>query len=236
MQNLVCLAYHRVSEDAADPYTVSPRAFAWQMGWLARLGWRGLGASQALRADGKVIALTFDDAYQDFADTAWPLVRETGFGATLFVVSGRAGLTANWPGGRDAPLLGWEAIAALAADGVEIGGHGVTHRSLIELADEESAAELQQTYADIARLAGAPPTALAYPYGTSNAAVAQAAQAAGFETGWTARGGRSSASTPRMALRRTLVMGADTPLRFAIKAWTGYTRFTEWKMDVRRLS
>ena len=65
--------------------------------------------------------------------------------------------------------------------------------------------------------------------------MARAAEAAGFAWGATARGGRSRRDGPRYLLRRTQVRGDDGPLRFWIKVTTGYARWVEWRMDVKRM-
>lgn len=54
------------------------------------------------RGEGRgLVGLTFDDGYTDFVDTALPLLRAHGCGATLFVLPGRLGGENAWdPLGR----------------------------------------------------------------------------------------------------------------------------------------
>jgi len=89
--------YHRVidpkHESGPNPSLVSatPEVFERQMRHLARR-YRVVSAPEVLAAlDGgpplppKAVLITFDDAYRDFADVAWPVLRRCGLPATLFV-------------------------------------------------------------------------------------------------------------------------------------------------------
>ncbi len=238
----VALAYHRIASDPlarADPLTVRPAALRAQLGWLARRGWAGVSLSAAWQAEqagapGRRVALTFDDGTADFADTAWPLLRAHGCGATLCVLTQRVGQTADWDGPRGAALLDWPALRALAAEGVEVAAHGQTHRALDALTPAEALAELSAARATLhAQLGPAAGAGLAYPYGRVSATVAQAAAEAGYAWAATARGGRNRAGTPAHRLRRTLVRGGDGLVRLALKVWLGYAAAVEWRMDLR---
>lgn len=240
----IALCYHRLSDDPAalaDPLTVRPARLRAQLAWLARRSCAGLGLGDVWQAEvsgarGRRVALTFDDGTADFAETAWPLLRAHGCGATLFVLTGRVGQRADWDGPRGAALLDWPALRALAAEGVEIAAHGHTHRALDALPPAEALADLHLARAALrAQLGEAASAGLAYPYGRVSAAVALAAAEAGYAWAATARGGRNTARTPAHRLRRTLVQGADEPLRWALKLWLGYAAAVEARMDLRGL-
>jgi peptidoglycan/xylan/chitin deacetylase (PgdA/CDA1 family) len=94
---LSVLAYHRVDWGAArpelDPRLISamPDEFERQMYWLARNA-NPLTLDEVLNVrDGiavlprRAVLVTFDDAYRDFAEHAWPIMRRYGVPATLFV-------------------------------------------------------------------------------------------------------------------------------------------------------
>ena len=91
------LTYHRVLEPTHPclprPAGISatPRVFEQQMRHLAR-HYRVVSAAEVLAAlrDGtprppRAVLLTFDDAYQNFGDIAWPMLRRHGLPVTLFV-------------------------------------------------------------------------------------------------------------------------------------------------------
>jgi peptidoglycan/xylan/chitin deacetylase (PgdA/CDA1 family) len=231
--SFVCLAYHRIAADPDDLYAVSLEQFEAQMRWLARHRYGGVTASEGLAGNpARIVALTFDDGYADFWETAWPVLQAHNFQATVFAVTGRIGAAADWPGARGVPLMNAAQLATLAAAGVEIGVHGRLHDRMPELAEEKLSADLRRACQDILAITCRSPRALAYPYGVSNPAVERIA-AEGFTSGWMARGGWNTPRTPRFRLRRTLVRGRDSLLRFALKVESSYAGFSEWKMDIR---
>ena len=97
---LAVLMYHRVADPAEEPgldpglISARPPEFAAQMEYLARTG-RVVSLEDILaarRGDAQLppgaLAITFDDAYRDFAEHAWPAIRSRGLPVTLFVPTG----------------------------------------------------------------------------------------------------------------------------------------------------
>ena len=84
----------------------------------------------------RAVALTFDDGFRSVAREAAPLLRDRGVRATVFCVSGRLGGESDWPsrrpGAGTAQLADADELAALAADGWEVGCHGATHAPLVD--------------------------------------------------------------------------------------------------------
>ena len=94
------LTYHRVDEPDAHPelypglISATPAAFDEQMEYLSTR-FRVLSMTEAMDAlnrrieiPPKAVLVTFDDAYVDFAEHAWPIMRRYGIPATLFVPTG----------------------------------------------------------------------------------------------------------------------------------------------------
>jgi peptidoglycan/xylan/chitin deacetylase (PgdA/CDA1 family) len=94
---LTVLTYHRVDEPERHPdrypglISATPEDFEAQLDLVAArcsvLSLAELLEVREGRADlpPRAVLLTFDDAYTDFADVAWPLLRRAGLPATLFV-------------------------------------------------------------------------------------------------------------------------------------------------------
>jgi peptidoglycan/xylan/chitin deacetylase (PgdA/CDA1 family) len=91
------LTYHRIADPGADPelhprlVSATPDVFARHLELLAR-NYRVVSLQAVLDAAGgrmrlpaRAVLLTFDDAYRDFLDHAWPLLRRHRLPATLFV-------------------------------------------------------------------------------------------------------------------------------------------------------
>jgi len=94
---LAVLTYHRVDEPDSRPWlnpsllSATPAAFEAQMAGLLRRH-RPVGLAQVLAAQRggaslpeRAVLVTFDDAYRDFLDHAWPVLVRYGIPATLFV-------------------------------------------------------------------------------------------------------------------------------------------------------
>jgi peptidoglycan/xylan/chitin deacetylase (PgdA/CDA1 family) len=91
------LTWHRVADPAAAPdlypglVSATPAGFEEQLDWLVRRFavvslddvLAALGGVRALPR--RALLLTFDDAYADFAEHAWPALRRRGLPAALFV-------------------------------------------------------------------------------------------------------------------------------------------------------
>lgn len=91
------LAYHRVAEledtPTVDPRSVSatPSAFAAQMRHVTRY-YRAVSMPEVLdaverkrRLPERSVLITFDDAYSDFVENAWPILRRFQLPVTVFV-------------------------------------------------------------------------------------------------------------------------------------------------------
>jgi len=121
------------------------------------------------------VALTFDDGYHNFLETALPLLHDHKMPATLFVVSGYCGRHNQWKSAlRDLPhlrILSWTAIREIAEAGVAIGAHTAHHADLTVLPPDQVARELRECRASIEDQIGRRVDSLAYPYGATSAAV-----------------------------------------------------------------
>ncbi|MCR9259298.1 MAG: polysaccharide deacetylase family protein [Pseudomonadaceae bacterium] len=96
-QQFRVLTYHRVGYADESPnlepglISASPVAFRKQMQLLADR-YKPISMAQLLAAHrgesqlpAKAVLVTFDDGYEDFAEVAWPILKEFGVPATLFV-------------------------------------------------------------------------------------------------------------------------------------------------------
>jgi peptidoglycan/xylan/chitin deacetylase (PgdA/CDA1 family) len=94
---ITVLTYHRVDDPARRPQldpallSAAPAEFERQVAYVAeRCSALSLPELLAIRrgqaeAPEHAVLVTFDDAYRDFAENAWPILRDHGVPATLFV-------------------------------------------------------------------------------------------------------------------------------------------------------
>lgn len=172
---MLVLTYHSIS-DAAGPTSIPPATFAMQMAALADAGYRSArlgafldwhdGRDEGVGSERRVL-ITFDDAFADFADEAAPILKRHGFSALVFVPTLQLGGVEAWRGANRPPrrLMDWDAVRALAGEGIEFGGHSRTHADLTALDAAACEIEIAGCAEDLVNRLGTPVESFAAPYG-----------------------------------------------------------------------
>jgi peptidoglycan/xylan/chitin deacetylase (PgdA/CDA1 family) len=165
------LTYHNLGEQAKGRLVLAVASFREQMRYLKTNGYRVVSLADFIeftrlnrQLPQRAVVLTFDDGYHAFKDYAYPVLKELGFTATLFVYT-------DWVGaGRAA--LSWAELRELAAAGMDVQAHSKTHADLRRAQGETEAqyarrmqAELEQPQELFNRNLGRRSQILAYPYG-----------------------------------------------------------------------
>jgi len=163
------MMYHHVEEDGEakkkniTKLAVDPETFRKQMQYLKDNGYSIVGPEEMVnffdnagQLPKKTAMITMDDAYEDNYRLAWPILKEFGYKATVFVPTGLV---------NNENYLSWQNISEMNAAGIYFGNHTWSHKSSsgtveaqkkeIELADQQLA-EKGQNQLKI----------FAYPYGT----------------------------------------------------------------------
>jgi peptidoglycan/xylan/chitin deacetylase (PgdA/CDA1 family) len=216
--------YHDLAPDPSAvpaghrPYVLTPEAFEAQMDALDRLGVRGVSLADALAAEASpgggarpFAVLTFDDGHASNATHAAPILRRRGFTATFFV-------TASWIG--QGPYMDWDQIRGLAAAGMEIGTHSLTHRPPADLSPAELDHELRESRRILATGLGVPIMTGSAPTGFHNPRIGGAARAAGYRALCVSRIGLWEPRADPYSIPRIPVK-ADTPLVLFERACRG---------------
>lgn len=168
------------------------------------------------------VAITFDDAYRSFLETALPLIERLGLPVTLFVPSGRLGGRNSWDEGTscDTALMAREEVAEAARRGVSIESHGHMHVDLVAAGPAAARGDLDASVAALTEITGARPRFLAYPWGRHDEAVRRVAAEAGFEAAFAVN---VRADDP-YGVERVQVEGGDSRAVFAAKSRGLYGR------------
>jgi peptidoglycan/xylan/chitin deacetylase (PgdA/CDA1 family) len=95
-----------------------------------------------------------------------------------------------------------EHVAALVADGFEIGFHTRRHHRLPRLNQAELGTAIAEGRVELEAAVGAPLTTIAYPHGRADERVAAAARAAGFAAGFTGAPGPVTPASDALLLCR----------------------------------
>jgi peptidoglycan/xylan/chitin deacetylase (PgdA/CDA1 family) len=169
------LGYHHV-HDGEDPFFRTwPESLRLQMELLREAGYvpttpdRLIGLKGAGMPAERLALVTFDDAYQDFRQFAWPILESLGIPATLFVIADAIGGWNDWDdtAPRRHRHLTAEELRQLHGAGVRIGSHTRSHRPLVRLSDSELESELRDSRHLLEDLIGEAVTTLAYPGGAA---------------------------------------------------------------------
>ena len=181
--------YHSISPAAGpDPHRlrVHPDRLDRHLRLLGRLGLRGVSLAELLRAGEQgraagLVGLTFDDGYTDFLDHAVPVLERHGMTGTLYVVAGRLGAGNDWDEGPRLPIVDADQVRAVAAAGHEVGSHTMTHPRLAGADAAVLATEVGESRRVLEDVLQAEVAGFCYPYGSFDAAAAEAVRAAGYD-------------------------------------------------------
>lgn len=215
------LMYHSVS-NRGGATSIPPAIFAEQVAAIAAAGVPVIGLDDLLAArEGRgalaprSVVITFDDGFQDFADVAWPALAKHGFRPIVYLPTAFIGRSEGWRGIAEPPraLMGWGTIRALAKEGVGFGSHTVHHPDLTALGDEDLAAELDRSRAEIEDRLGAEVRHFAPPYGLADARV-RARIAAAYRTSVGTRLGEAGAADDLHDLPRLEMFYFTDPARW----------------------
>ena len=209
------LCYHRIGGPPVLGVTrVARSVFGRQMTGLARAGWRTLGLAEfearvivpASPEPERALLLTFDDGLASLAEHVFPVLRDLGMMATVFLVTDYIGRPNTWDvryTWRRERHLDWPTIERWAGRGFDFQSHTRTHARLTWLSDAEASSELVRARETLmARLGPQAGVAIAFPFGASDARIERLGRAAGYRLGFAAV---RSASTGPLALPRVPV-------------------------------
>lgn len=209
------VVYHTISKpDVPLPANIdiSAERFEQHLNWLARRRSRVAPLRDLLTASHQksLIAITFDDGYQDNLTVALPLLEKYELPATIFV-------TADFINKNN--YLTSEDLKSLAAHPlITIGSHGLLHRHLTRLSQNEARHELIHSKEILEKIISQTVDLLAYPYGDCNRAIEQLSEDCGYVAAWSVWNGNN---TPHSRWRVPLGRN-DNLLRFIAKVSPAY--------------
>ena len=205
------LLYHRVG-DTQGHMTVSPKRFATDLANLKDMGFSTISLELFRRylADPEIplpenpLMISFDDGYLDNFLNAYPLLREYGMTAAFYIITGMVG--------EDDRLTSAH-IREMAANGMSIGSHTVSHRDLGEMDVEEAANEMSLSRLYLEGLLQRPVNFIAYPKGGYNEFTAKIANEAAYNGGFSVEYGTCTRTSNPYALRRIPIFSFDREIK-----------------------
>jgi len=220
------LMYHKVNPDprvGGLGLRVPPDKFNREMAFLYRNGFHTVSLTDLVAhfREGRPlpprpVVITFDDGYRDNYTYAFPILKKYHFTATIFVVAGTVGGINSFdvrkhlqPVNR---MADWAELKQMAAYGITIGSHTMTHPHLAKVSPAEARRQIEESKMVLEKHLGRPVQVFSYPYGSFNARVVGLVEQSGYLAAVTTVQGINGPRTNPFLLKRVRIMGSyDMP-------------------------
>jgi peptidoglycan/xylan/chitin deacetylase (PgdA/CDA1 family) len=208
-KSIPVLMYHSVEKEVLpngqlNELRVPKEIFKEQMKYLKDNGFTTLTLDEAYKfwvnnegVPEKSVVLTFDDGYTDNYTNAYPILKEFGFNASIFVITAVVD--------KDPNYMTSAQLRELDVNGIEIHAHTVNHEKLSELSYEKQMATLKESKEFVEKLLNKRATYTAYPYGMYNDNTIKAATETGYTMGLTTKGKWSGKEDGLLTLDRVYI-------------------------------
>lgn len=218
LNGIPVLLYHHVSEDNSDlpQLTVSPAEFERQMATLQQAGFETISPEkfiaymrrEPVKLPAKPLLITFDDGYEDNYTNAFPVLKQYGFRAVVFV----PGVNID----RDKRLSSAQ-IREMSAYGIVFGGHSVTHRDLTALSGPALHQEVKDVKEELRHVTAQTADLFSYPYGYFNLKTWETTAAVGYQAAFTVLPGLNTPDRDNIYLLRRIPIYSTTDFNALFK-------------------
>lgn len=184
------LCYHSIADDNWT-YSVGPKEFERQIKHLKR-NYNVVSLPEIIdkknRKAGNLVAITFDDGYEDIYTNALPILKKYKVTGTVFIVGDNDEVNRDELE-NNKKLLSIEQIKELYQLGWEIGFHTHSHANLLKLNEKQLREEIIQSKKTLEKKLGFGLRYFAYPGGLYSKNVSGIVKEAGFESAFTVDSG-----------------------------------------------
>ena len=205
--------------------------FRFQMWVLKTAGFKVVSLHEILSfingkaSDERLVAITFDDGYQDFYDNAFPVLKTYKFPSTVFLVSDLVGKESLWDShgvNSRKRLLHWDSILEMKNTGVTFGSHSKTHPFLSKLSVKELGDEIRDSKIILEERLKNPVDFFCYPNGDYDNRVLETVHTAGYKGAVTTKRGLIHRNDSPFEMRRSFIRYNTHPLLFLYKLHSKY--------------
>ncbi|EKS4345979.1 MULTISPECIES: polysaccharide deacetylase family protein [Clostridium] len=203
-KSIPVLMYHSIDYEKGNELRLPKEQFKEQMKYLKDNGYTTLTLNELYNfleknkpIPEKSIVITLDDGYVDNYTNAYPILKELGLNATVFVV------TSNID--KDKRTLTSEQIKEMDEAGIQIASHTYNHDKLDDLPYEKQLQTMKKSKDDLEKILNHKVDFIAYPYGKWNEESIKAAKDAGYKMAFTTQGGWSNKQDGIYTLNRVYI-------------------------------
>jgi peptidoglycan/xylan/chitin deacetylase (PgdA/CDA1 family) len=207
--------YHSISSDVSD-LSVSVSQFEQQLTWLKAKGYRFVTVSELVETEvsDKVVALTFDDGFEDNYTNMFPVLQRHNAKASIYIAPDITGIN----------KLTGEQVKIMQASGLcEFGAHTMNHVNLSHLDDQQARYEIEQSKQQVESMTQETCRSFAYPFGRYTDRTVELVRAAGFDSAVTVKKGIEPISDP-LQIKRISILGKTNIVQFYIAITRGRYR------------
>jgi len=223
-QLIPVLSYHNFSKGKSNSkLKVSAKSFRKQLQYLKSNNYHVITMGQLIefikfgQVPEKSIVITIDDGWKATYDVAYPILKEFGYNATLFIPT-------KFIDSEHRLAMTWDQLREMVSDNtIDIQCHTKSHRDLSTLEKNESFEDYiksveqdidlstQRIYSQL----GKQVTALAYPFGKTNPLVMAIVKKHGYKTAFTVNRKSNPFYKQSFLLNRAMVFGDHSISRFS---------------------
>lgn len=203
-RSLPVLMYHSIAYEEGNELRIPKENFREQMKYLKDNNYTTLTLDELYSffisnkpIPEKSVVITFDDGYKDNYENAYPILKEFGFNATIFVITGAID--------NEKDYLTLNQLKELEQNGIAIESHTVAHEQLDKIPYEKQLDTLTKSKKYLEQTLGKEIKYIGYPFGRWNSNTIMAAKEAGYTMAFTTDSGWSNKIQDIYALNRVYI-------------------------------
>ncbi|MEN7366871.1 polysaccharide deacetylase family protein [Bacillus safensis] len=207
---LPILMYHSIS--SGNSLRVPKSEFASHMKWLKENDYVTLSPEEAYQVlttnsipSEKYVLITFDDGYTDNYTKAFPILKQYGMKATIFMIEQSIGCPNH---------LTDEQMDEMMAHGISIESHTIHHLELNRLSKQQQEEELKGSKTFFDQRFSQRTRMVSYPVGRYNEETLKLAKEAGYQMAVTTEPGHAKKEQGMMSLHRVRISPGLSPESF----------------------
>lgn len=198
------LMYHSIDFEKGNELRVPKEKFREQMKFLKDNGYTTLSLDELYEffqnnkpIPSKSVVITFDDGYVDNYLNAYPVLKEFGFKATIFVITSTID--------NNKACLNSDQLKEMQKNGIDIESHTVNHEELNKISYTKQIDTLKSSKYAIENLLNKKVYYIAYPVGLWNNDTIEALKQAGYRMAFTTKNSWSNKENGMSTLNRVRI-------------------------------